>query len=83
MDHDTIGEFEYLRDENNELITRNDAAEPEYLEEYETNMSNFINDIRADLEVPDMKFVIGLAGQGGFEDSYDLWVQDFQFIINK
>ncbi len=35
--------------------------------EYETNMVNFIKDIRKDLGVPNLPFVIGGSGFGGWE----------------
>lgn len=78
-------------DYNNELVEIvgfawhqgwNDGEEMAYLQEYETNMIHFVNDIRNDLNAPDMKFVIGNSGQGGsalIED--DLWVFNLQTIL--
>lgn len=40
----------------------NDAIIPEYAREYETNLANLIKDLRVDLGVPDMPFVIGETG---------------------
>jgi len=37
--------------------------------EYETNMVNFIKDVRKDLGVPNLPFVIGGSGFGGWEQS--------------
>jgi len=36
-------------------------------QEYESNMRHFIHDVRADLEAPDLPFVIGVMGQNGSE----------------
>ena len=38
---------------------------------YETNMVNFIKDVRKDLGVPNMPFVIGGSGFGGWEQTVD------------
>lgn len=40
----------------------NDAIIPECAREYETNLANLIKDLRVDLGVPDMPFVIGETG---------------------
>lgn len=39
----------------------------EYAKEYEANMVNLINDLRKDLSAPDMKTVIGLTGNWGWD----------------
>lgn len=46
----------------------NDMVNPEYTAEYTKNMVNFIKDVRKDLNVPKMPFVIGQLGVGGTEE---------------
>lgn len=43
----------------------NDRVSESYSAEYESNMTNFIRDIRSDLEVPDLPFVIATTGMDG------------------
>ena len=43
----------------------NDRVTPAYSAAYQTNMANFINDIRNDLAAPNMPFVIATAGMDG------------------
>lgn len=43
----------------------NDMVNAEYTAEYTKNMVNFIKDVRKDLKVPNMPFVIGQLGVGG------------------
>lgn len=43
----------------------NDRVDAENSAEYETNMANFIRDIRSDLGVPDLPFVIATTGMDG------------------
>ena len=59
-----------------------DGEEEAFLNEYEANLTNLIADIRTDLNVPNLPFVIGLTGNGGFEiDENDAWIQSLQNII--
>ncbi len=48
----------------------NDRVTPAYSSEYEVNMANFIRDIRNDLEVPGLPFVIASSGMDGNPSSY-------------
>ena len=52
--------------------------------EYESNMKHFINDVRKDLNAPNMPFVIGLMGQNGSKPSKGamLTVQEAQLAMN-
>lgn len=43
----------------------NDMINPQYTAEYTENMAHFIRDVRRDLKVPDLPFVIGQMGVGG------------------
>lgn len=43
----------------------NDQFAPTSVEDYEDNLVAFIQDIRNDLDCPDLKFVIGAMGHGG------------------
>jgi hypothetical protein len=43
----------------------NDRVTPAFSTDYEVNMANFINDIRADLGVPGLPFVIATTGMDG------------------
>ena len=45
----------------------NDGCAKATAEEYEKNMVNFIRDIRKDLGIPNLPFVIGSSGFGGWE----------------
>jgi len=49
----------------------NDGCSMKDSEEYEKNMVNFIKDVRKDLGVPKMPFVIGGSGFGGWEQKVD------------
>jgi hypothetical protein len=60
----------------------NDGAEDSFLEEYESNLYHLVNDIRNDLEAPNLPVVIANSGHGGFTLSNDLWVQDMQTIVS-
>lgn len=44
----------------------NDLFEPEYLNNYQQNLINLINDVRNDLNAPNLPFIVGLTGNGGF-----------------
>lgn len=59
----------------------NDAGSPTLYEEYETNMVNFIKDVRRDLGSPNMPFVIANCGQGGLRPSHDRWMSNVQNYI--
>ena len=57
----------------------NDGETEAYLNEYEQNLKNLISDVRTALSSPDLPFVIGLAGNGGFElMENDAWVLGLQ-----
>ncbi|HAQ38224.1 MAG TPA: hypothetical protein DCX89_01970 [Saprospirales bacterium] len=60
----------------------NDGATDDFLNEYESNLFHLIRDVRIDLEVPDLPAIIASSGQGGFEQTNDLWVQSMQNIIS-
>ncbi|MDB4539913.1 T9SS type A sorting domain-containing protein, partial [Saprospiraceae bacterium] len=60
----------------------NDGEQNSYLNEYEENLKNLISDVRADLNVPDLPFVVGLTGNGGYDLLQgDLWIQGLQTIL--
>lgn len=46
----------------------NDRINAGFVAEYEQNMSNFIRDVRKDLAVPNLPFVIAETGMGGLEE---------------
>lgn len=47
----------------------NDRINGAFVDEYEKNMANFIRDIRKDLAVPNLPFVIAETGMGGLEET--------------
>ena len=47
----------------------NDRINGAFVNEYEKNMANFIRDIRKDLAVPNLPFVIAETGMGGWEET--------------
>ena len=49
----------------------NDQFSPEFRDNYEANMVNFIRDIRAEYEAPEMPFVIGVLGTGRTKEKVD------------
>lgn len=59
----------------------NDGEEDEYLQTYQANMVNFISDMRTDLNAPNMQFVIGNTGIGGFDLSSDGWTNNLQTFL--
>jgi hypothetical protein len=61
----------------------NDAGSPTLYNEYEMNMVNFIKDVRRDLHVPEMPFVIANCGQGGLRPTPDKWMSNVQHYIVK
>ncbi|MCF7957588.1 MAG: putative Ig domain-containing protein, partial [Phycisphaerae bacterium] len=48
----------------------NDRVNQTHNDEYEYNMANFIRDIRNDLVVPEMPFVIATTGMTGWDDTH-------------
>ena len=46
----------------------NDRINADAVAEYEQNMANFIKDVRKDLNVPELPFVIAETGMGGFDE---------------
>jgi hypothetical protein len=48
----------------------NDRVTPAFVAEYEKNMAHFIRDVRKDLGVKDLPFVIAETGQGGPEEKH-------------
>lgn len=52
--------------------------------EYESNMRHFINDVRSDLDAPDLPFVIGAMGQNGSSEPRGnmLIVRNAQLAMN-
>jgi len=48
----------------------NDRINDRFNKEYEENMANFIRDIRSDLEVPELPFVIAETGMSGRQESH-------------
>ncbi len=53
-------------------------------EEYETNLEHLINDVRSELDAPDLPVVIGVMGQNGSEEPNERMrsVQDAQLAMN-
>ena len=43
----------------------NDGCNKEFTKEYETNMVNFVKDMRKDLGLPKLPFIIATSGMGG------------------
>ncbi|NNE25863.1 MAG: T9SS type A sorting domain-containing protein [Saprospiraceae bacterium] len=60
----------------------NDGASEDYLNEYESNLNHLINDVRSDLNIVDLPFVIANSGHGGFTLSNDGWVRDMQTVVS-
>ncbi|MBT3545330.1 MAG: T9SS type A sorting domain-containing protein [Saprospiraceae bacterium] len=60
----------------------NDGASEEFLNEYESNLNHLINDVRSDLDIPDLPFVIANSGHGGFTQSNDGWVRSMQEVVS-
>jgi Carbohydrate esterase, sialic acid-specific acetylesterase/SdrD B-like domain/Secretion system C-terminal sorting domain len=59
----------------------NDGASDDFLNEYESNLYHLVDDIRKDLNVPNLPVIVASAGQGGFEQINDSWVQSMQNIV--
>jgi len=45
----------------------NDRINQTYVDEYEQNLENLINDVREDLDAPDLPFVVANTGMGGWD----------------
>jgi hypothetical protein len=60
----------------------NDGESDSFLNEYESNLYHLINDVRNDLNIPDLPVVIANSGHGGFTLSNDSWVQSMQNIVS-
>ena len=63
----------------------NDGCSMDDSKEYEKNMGNFIRDVRKDLGLPKLPFVIGGSGFGGWNQKIDrrLMVMDAQAAVAK
>lgn len=61
----------------------NDAGDSALYKEYKTNMVHFIKDVRKDLGVPGLPFVIINCGQGGMQPTPDKWMSRVQNFIVK
>lgn len=59
----------------------NDGEEFEYMEEYESNLIHFINDMRSALDANDMPFVVANTGIGGFGPIADGWTTDLMNYV--
>jgi hypothetical protein len=59
----------------------NDGASEDFLNEYESNLNHLVTDVRNDLDVPNLPFIIASSGQGGYE-THSGWTQDMQEIIS-
>lgn len=60
----------------------NDGASESFLNEYESNLYHLVNDVRNDLDSPELPVVIANSGHGGFAFTSDGWVQDMQNIVS-
>ncbi|MDA9773828.1 MopE-related protein [Saprospiraceae bacterium] len=60
----------------------NDGASDAFLNEYESNLNHLVNDVRLDLGIPDLPFVIASSGHGGYSASTDGWVNTMQEIVS-
>lgn len=60
----------------------NDGASDDYLNEYERNMHQLVNDVRKDWNQPKLPIVIAGVGHGGFEQTDDTWVQSMQNVVS-
>ena len=58
----------------------NDGASEEFLDTYESNLHHLVNDVRSDLNLPEMPVVISSSGHGGYED-FGGWMEDIQDIV--
>ena len=60
----------------------NDGASQDFLDEYESNLKHLISDVRSDLDIPDLPFVVASSGHGGYAQSNDGWVRNMQEIVS-
>ncbi len=60
----------------------NDGETEGFLNEYESNLAHLVNDVRTDLDAPNLPVVIANSGHGGFTITGDGWVQDLQTIVS-
>ncbi|MFK7833428.1 MAG: sialate O-acetylesterase [Winogradskyella sp.] len=60
----------------------NDGDNTGFLNEYESNLNHLVNDVRNDLGVAELPFVIASSGHGGYTLSNDPWVQGIQNVIS-
>ena len=60
----------------------NDGASKDFLNEYESNLYHLVNDVRDDLGVAQLPFVVTGSGHGGDVESTDLWVKSIQNIVS-
>ena len=56
----------------------NDGAPTAFTNEYESNLSHLINDVRSAFSNPNLPVVVASAGQGGLITSNDNWVRSIQ-----
>ena len=59
-----------------------DAGEESYRDEYESNLAHLINDVRSDLNIPDLPVIIANSGHGGYVPSNDMMVRYLQNNIS-
>ncbi len=59
----------------------NDGATDDFLNEYESNLTHLVSDVRNDLGISDLPFVVASAGHGGYATTNDGWVQSMQNIV--
>ena len=59
----------------------NDAGDSALYKQYKINMVHFIKDVRHDLHVPYLPFVIINSGQGGLQPAKDKWMRNVQTHI--
>lgn len=60
----------------------NDGESSSFLEEYQSNLSHLVNDVRNDLNAPNLPVVIASSGQGGYVTSDDQWVREMQTVVS-
>jgi len=58
----------------------NDGASEAFLNTYESNLHHLVNDVRNDLNLPELPVVICSSGHGGYEP-FGGWVEDMQDIV--
>ena len=59
----------------------NDGASDGFLEEYESNLNHLVNDVRADLALPNLPVVIASSGHGGYGANGG-WIQGLQEVVS-